>query len=123
MRRSCSASGSSSSRSARRSSSIAAASWRRWASGSARTTSATSAGCRSRRRAASAAIALVGGNSAGHLVDVDEPVARPAAQQVAPREADLGDLPRRAAAVVDGAQGDVADGLVADLAVDHVVRR
>ena len=29
----------------------------------------------------------------GHLVDVDEPVARAAAQRVAPDEADLGDLP------------------------------
>ena len=74
----------------------------------------------SRSRAASAAISLTGREQSRDLVDVDEPVARPAAQQVAPGEPDLGDLPPPAAAVVDGAQADVADGLVADLAVDHV---
>ena len=119
MRRTCSSSGSSSSRSARRSSSITAASWRRWASGQG----AHDGGHLGRVHVAQAG--GLGGHRArrgeqlGQLVGVDEAVARLAADRVAPHEADLGDLPRRAATVDDRPQGDVADGLVAELAVDH----
>ena len=58
---------------------------------------------------------------AGHGIEVDEPIARSAPQQVARDQAHLGDLPRRDAAGVDLAQADVGHGLVADLAVDHVL--
>ena len=60
------------------------------------------------------------GEQAGHLVGVDQAIARLAAQQVALDEADLGDLPVAPARVVDGAQADVADRLVADAAVEQV---
>ena len=56
----------------------------------------------------------------GHLGDIDQAVARSAAQGAAPGQADLGELPPRLAAVAAGAHGHVADGLVADPPVDDV---
>ena len=56
----------------------------------------------------------------GELGDVDQAIARPPAQRAAPREANLGELPPRLAAVATGTHGDIADRLVADLAIDDV---
>ena len=122
MRRSCSSSGSSSSRSASRSSSIASASCLRCASGRVRTTLATSLGCMSRRLAASTAIGAPPLNRVGHVVPVDEAEGRPASQRVAAARAARGRPPSTSSVPsVDGAQGDVADRLVADLAVEDVL--
>ncbi len=64
----------------------------------------------------------VGGEEPGDLAPVDEPVARPTAQRVAAREANLGDLPAGGAAVGLLEQADVADALTAlDLLIDDLV--
>ncbi len=56
----------------------------------------------------------------GNIGDVDQPIARSPPQRAAPRETDLGELPPGLAAVACGAHGDIADCLVADLAIDDV---
>ena len=58
----------------------------------------------------------VAANRLGHLVPVDDAVRRAPAQRAAARQAHLRDLPRRSSVPVGLAEGDVADGLVADAA-------
>ena len=60
------------------------------------------------------------GEQIGHVVEVDQAVARPAAQRRALGQAHLGRLPPGRATVAVGPQGDVADRLVADARVDEV---
>ena len=82
---------------------------------------ATSAGWRSRSRAASAANSLAACEQGRHLVDVDEAVARAATEHVLRVASRTLAISHECPTVVpDGAQADVADGLVADLAVDDV---
>ena len=57
---------------------------------------------------------------ARQLVVIDEAIARTPAEGAPLGEADLGDLPPVGTPVGDGAQGDVAHGLVADVLVDQL---